>query len=50
MWLNAGRIKDIGDTDVVTRYMAAMVEKDNVYLTAAHRKAQRRGARAVHGA
>jgi len=42
MWLNHGRIKEIGDTDVVsTRYMAAMVEKDNVYLTAAHRKAQR---------
>jgi lipopolysaccharide transport system ATP-binding protein len=41
MWLNAGRIKEIGSTDaVVTRYMAAMVEKDNVYLAAAHRKAQ----------
>jgi ABC-type polysaccharide/polyol phosphate transport system ATPase subunit len=41
MWLNAGRIKDIGSTDVVvTRYMAAMVEKDNVYLAGAHRKAQ----------
>jgi lipopolysaccharide transport system ATP-binding protein len=41
MWLNAGRIREIGDTDVVvTRYMAAMVEKDNVYLAAAHRKAQ----------
>lgn len=40
MWLNAGRIKDIGDTEsVVSRYMAAMVEKDNVYLTSAHRKA-----------
>ena len=41
MWLNAGRIKDIGNTDaVVTRYMAAMVEKDNVYLAGTHRKAQ----------
>src|SRR5208282_5677779 len=41
MWLNAGRIKEIGDTDVVvTRYMAAMVEKDNVYLRAEHRNAQ----------
>jgi homopolymeric O-antigen transport system ATP-binding protein len=41
MWLEAGRIKDIGDPDaVVTRYMAAMVEKDNVYLAGAHRKAQ----------
>jgi hypothetical protein len=41
MWLNHGRIKEIGDTDVVaTRYMAAMVEKDNVYLRTEHRKAQ----------
>jgi lipopolysaccharide transport system ATP-binding protein len=41
MWLNAGRIKEIGTTDsVVTRYMAAMVEKDNAYLAGAHRKAQ----------
>jgi lipopolysaccharide transport system ATP-binding protein len=41
MWLDAGRIKDIGNTDtVVTRYMAAMVEKDNAYLAGTHRKAQ----------
>ena len=41
MWLEAGRIKDIGKTDaVVTRYMAAMVEKDNAYLAGTHRKAQ----------
>ncbi len=41
MWLNAGRIREIGETDVVvTRYMAAMVEKDQVYVAAAHRKAQ----------
>jgi lipopolysaccharide transport system ATP-binding protein len=41
MWLEAGRIKDIGNTDtVVTRYMAAMVEKDNVYLATTHHKAQ----------
>jgi lipopolysaccharide transport system ATP-binding protein len=41
MWLNAGRVREIGDTDVVvTRYMAAMVEKDNVYLKMEHRKAQ----------
>jgi hypothetical protein len=39
MWLEAGRMKDIGNTDtVVTRYMAAMAEKDNVYLATAHRK------------
>jgi lipopolysaccharide transport system ATP-binding protein len=41
MWLEGGRIKDIGNTDtVVTRYMAAMVEKDNVYLAGAHHKLQ----------
>jgi ABC-type polysaccharide/polyol phosphate transport system ATPase subunit len=41
MWLEAGRIKDIGNTDtVVTRYMAAMSEKDTVYLATAHRKVQ----------
>jgi ABC-type polysaccharide/polyol phosphate transport system ATPase subunit len=41
MWLDSGRIKEIGNTDsVVTRYMAAMVEKDNVYLASAHHKAQ----------
>jgi lipopolysaccharide transport system ATP-binding protein len=41
LWLNAGRIKEIGNTDaVVTRYLAAMVEKDNVYLASTHRKAQ----------
>lgn len=41
MWLNDGRIKDIGNTEaVVTKYMAAMAEKDNVYLASTHRKAQ----------
>ena len=41
MWLNAGRIKEIGDTDVVvTRYLAAMVEKDNAYLKTTHHEAQ----------
>jgi lipopolysaccharide transport system ATP-binding protein len=41
MWLEAGRIREIGNTDaVVTRYMAAMVEKDNAYLAGTHRKAQ----------
>lgn len=41
MWLNAGCIKEIGNTEtVVTRYMAAMAEKDNVYLASTHRKAQ----------
>jgi ABC-type polysaccharide/polyol phosphate transport system ATPase subunit len=33
MWLDHGRIRDIGDTDrVVARYLAAMVEKDSTYL------------------
>ena len=33
MWLDHGRIRDIGDTDrVVARYLAAMVEKDSAYL------------------
>jgi lipopolysaccharide transport system ATP-binding protein len=41
MWLEAGRIRDIGTTDaVVTRYLAAMVEKDNAYLAGTHLKAQ----------
>ncbi|MGB6946100.1 MAG: ABC transporter ATP-binding protein [Bryobacteraceae bacterium] len=41
MWLDAGRVRDIGNTDtVITRYMAAMVEKDNVYLAGTHRKEQ----------
>ncbi|MBL0156269.1 MAG: ABC transporter ATP-binding protein [Bryobacterales bacterium] len=33
MWLDHGRIRDIGDTDrVVAKYLAAMVEKDSAYL------------------
>lgn len=41
MWLDGGRIKDIGNTDrVVTKYLAAMVEKDNAYLASTHQKAQ----------
>jgi lipopolysaccharide transport system ATP-binding protein len=36
MWLDHGRIKELGDTDlVVAKYLAAMVEKDSAYL--AHR-------------
>ncbi len=34
LWLEAGRIKELGDTDkVAAKYMAAMVEKDSAYLT-----------------
>jgi len=33
LWLDAGRIREIGSAEtVVTKYMAAMAEKDNVYL------------------
>lgn len=33
MWLDHGRIRDIGDTDrVMAKYLAAMVEKDSTYL------------------
>jgi lipopolysaccharide transport system ATP-binding protein len=33
LWLEQGRIKEIGDTDhVVAKYLAAMVEKDSAYL------------------
>jgi lipopolysaccharide transport system ATP-binding protein len=40
MWLEAGRIQELGGTDIVSaRYMAAMVEKDNEYLASLHRKA-----------
>jgi lipopolysaccharide transport system ATP-binding protein len=38
MWLDDGRIREMGDTDkVTTKYMAAMVEKDSRYLTARHK-------------
>src|SRR5215469_15342086 len=42
MWLDAGRVKDLGRTDdVIAHYMAAMVEKDNAYLTTVHRNAEK---------
>ena len=41
LWLDSGRVRALGETDaVVTQYMAAMAEKDNVYLKAAHQKEQ----------
>ena len=41
LWLEGGRIKELGNTDVVAaKYSAAMVQKDNAYITRAHRKAQ----------
>jgi len=43
MWLEGGRIQELGGTDMVsTRYMAAMVEKDNAYLTSLHTNGQAR--------
>lgn len=39
MWLENGRIREIGDTDmVVAKYLAAMTEKDSAYLKLAKRK------------
>ena len=41
LWLDAGHIKELGSTDVVVaKYSAAMVQKDNAYITRQHRKAQ----------
>ncbi len=40
LWLDAGRIRELGDPDmVVSKYMAAMTEKDAVYLNVNHRRA-----------
>jgi len=40
LWLENGRVKDLGNTDrVVTKYLAAMFEKDTAYLSAQHRSA-----------
>jgi len=34
LWLDQGRVREIGDTDlVVAKYLAAVVEKDSAYLT-----------------
>lgn len=44
MWLDNGRIRDIGDTDrVVAKYLAAMVEKDSAYLHLKHRQPRAEG-------
>jgi lipopolysaccharide transport system ATP-binding protein len=49
MWLDNGRIREIGDTEmVVSRYLAAMVEKDSAYLELNKKKpAGRRPAQAL---
>jgi lipopolysaccharide transport system ATP-binding protein len=44
LWLDRGRVREIGETGkVASKYLAAMSEKDSVYLTA------RRGTEAVAG-
>jgi lipopolysaccharide transport system ATP-binding protein len=41
LWLDRGRMREIGNTErVVTRYLAAMFEKDSAYLTTLHHRAQ----------
>ena len=45
LWLEQGRIKDLGATDrVVAKYLAAMVEKDSAYLSLKKRPARDRTA------
>jgi lipopolysaccharide transport system ATP-binding protein len=44
LWLENGHMKDIGSTDrVVTKYLAAMFEKDTAYLTTQQRHQQKSG-------
>lgn len=50
MWLEQGRMVDIGDTDrVVEKYLAAMVEKDTAYLALKHSRPAPEWTRAVEG-
>jgi ABC-type polysaccharide/polyol phosphate transport system ATPase subunit len=43
LWLDRGRLVDLGETDrVVSRYLAAMVEKDSAYLQFRAQPEQRR--------
>ena len=45
LWLEQGRIREIGDTDrVVAKYLAAMVEKDSAYLRTSCRSGRARAA------
>ena len=44
LWLEQGRIRELGETDrVVAKYLAAMVEKDSAYLALKGPSAQARG-------
>ncbi len=48
LWLENGRVKELGDTDrVVAKYLAAMVQKDSAYLTERRQPAPRRTVRFV---
>ena len=41
LWLDKGRIREIGDPDqVIAHYLAAMTEKDSAYLELSHRPSQ----------
>ncbi len=43
MWLDGGRIRELGDPDrVVSKYLAAMTEKDSAYLHLEHREIPQR--------
>lgn len=38
LWLDKGRVRDLGDPDrVIAKYLAAMTEKDSAYLESTHR-------------
>ncbi len=46
LWLEAGQMKELGETDlVVAKYLAAMVEKDSAYLMLSKRAAPEQGVR-----
>ncbi|MBM3744472.1 MAG: ABC transporter ATP-binding protein [Acidobacteria bacterium] len=48
LWLEEGRIRELGDTEkVVGKYLAAMVEKDSAYLTLSRRPRPERAAERV---
>ncbi len=49
MWLDHGKVREIGDTDlVVAKYLAAVVEKDSAYVTLQTRPSRaREGGRSV---
>jgi ABC-type polysaccharide/polyol phosphate transport system ATPase subunit len=43
LWLDQGRVRELGDTDLVAaKYLAAMVEKDSAYLTLQERPSRKR--------